>query len=277
MASILIIAPHPDDAELGMGGTILKLASQGHRVHLVDMTNGEPTPHGSPEIRARESAAAAKMLGVERTVLGLKNREVQHTIAARHALAAVIRQHKADWIFVPFPVDAHPDHVAVTKIAEDARFDAKLTKSEIPGEPYYPKRVIYYFCTHLRMNFTPNFCIDVTDTIERKIEAIATRAYGADGAELSPAARTQAAAFERAGLGQLPICMAKTHLSLSHDPTLIGAPTGFTLPVRELRAYTGAGWIVAICGEMQTMPGLPASSAAKRIDIDADGNTVGLR
>ena len=71
--------------------------------------------------------------------------------------------------------------------------------------------------------------------------------------------------------------MAKTHLSLSHDPALIGAPTGFTLPVRELRPYTGAGWIVAMCGDMQTMPGLPAESAALRIDIDATGNTVGLR
>jgi formate--tetrahydrofolate ligase len=71
--------------------------------------------------------------------------------------------------------------------------------------------------------------------------------------------------------------MAKTHLSLSHDPALIGAPSGFTLPVRELRPYTGAGWIVAVCGDMQTMPGLPARSAAMRIDIDAAGATVGLR
>ena len=71
--------------------------------------------------------------------------------------------------------------------------------------------------------------------------------------------------------------MAKTHLSLSHDPALIGAPTGFTLPVRELRPYTGAGWIVAVCGDMQTMPGLPAKAAAQRIDLDADGLTVGLR
>jgi formate--tetrahydrofolate ligase len=71
--------------------------------------------------------------------------------------------------------------------------------------------------------------------------------------------------------------MAKTHLSLSHDPTLVNAPTGFTLPVRELRAYTGAGWIVAVCGDMQTMPGLPQDSAARRIDLDADGNTTGLR
>jgi N-acetylglucosamine malate deacetylase 1 len=166
MASILIIAPHPDDAELGMGGTIVKLARQRHRVHIVDMTNGEPTPHGSPAIRAREWAAASKVLGVERSNLGLINRQVQHTLEARHALASVIRKHKADWLFVPYPLDAHPDHMAVTRIAEDARFDAKLTNCPtIAGEPCYPKRIIYYYCTHLRMNFTPNFCIDVSDTI----------------------------------------------------------------------------------------------------------------
>ena len=172
MASILIIGPHPDDQELGMGGTIVKLVRQGHKVHLVDMTNGEPTPLGSPEIRARESAAAAKVLGVERTLVGLTNRQVVHDVPSRHKLAAVIRQHKADWLFVPYPIDAHPDHVAVSRIAEDARFDAKLTKTDIPGEPCYPKRVIYYFCTHLRMNFTPNFCIDISDTIDVKLEAV---------------------------------------------------------------------------------------------------------
>ena len=183
MASILIIAPHPDDAELGMGGTILKLAKQGHQLHIVDMTNGEPTPHGSPEIRARESAAASKVLGVERSNLGLKNREVQHTIEARHKLAGVIRQHKANWLFVPYPIDAHPDHLAVTRIAEDARFDAKLTKCDtIPGVPCYPKRIIYYFCTHLLMNFTPNFCIDVSDTIDRKVEAVRCYASQFQGA-----------------------------------------------------------------------------------------------
>ena len=172
MASILVIGPHPDDQELGMGGTVLKLASQGHAVHLVDMTNGEPTPHGSPEIRARESAAAAKALGVGRTLLGLPNRQVQHTIEARHKLAAVIRQHRADWLFAPYPVDAHPDHVATTRIVEDARFDAKLTKTDIPGQPVYPKRVIYYFCTHLRTNFPATFCVDISDTIDRKVEAV---------------------------------------------------------------------------------------------------------
>ena len=155
-----------------MGGTILRLVSQGHRVHLVDVTNGEPTPHGSVEIRAKESAAAAKMLGVERTLLGLKNREVVHTVENRHRLAALYRVHRPDAIFLPYPIDAHPDHVAVTRIGEDARFDAKLTKSAIPGEPFSPKRIIYYFCTHLRLNFNPTFCIDISEQIDAKIKVV---------------------------------------------------------------------------------------------------------
>jgi len=174
MASILIIGPHPDDQELGMGGTIIRLLGQGHKVHLVDMTNGEPTPLGSPEIRARESMAAAGALGVGRTLVGLTNRQVVHDIPSRHKLAAVIRAHRADWLFVPYPLDAHPDHVAVTRIAEDARFDAKLTNSPISGVPCYPKRIIYYFCTHLRINFTPSFCMDISEVMERKMEAIAS-------------------------------------------------------------------------------------------------------
>jgi bacillithiol biosynthesis deacetylase BshB1 len=172
MASILVIGPHPDDQELGMGGTVLKLAAQGHTVHLVDMTNGEPTPHGSPEIRARESAAAARALGVGRTLVGLTNRQVVHDIESRHKLAAVIRKHRADWLFAPYPIDGHPDHVATSRIVDDARFDAKLTRTDIPGDPWYPKRVIYYFCTHLRMNFPATFCVDISDTIDRKVEAV---------------------------------------------------------------------------------------------------------
>lgn len=184
MASILVIGPHPDDQELGMGGTIVKLARQGHRVHIIDMTNGEPTPRGSVETRAAEAAAAARVMGVGRTLLGLKNREVTHDVASRHKLAALIRVHRPDWLFLPYPTDAHPDHVAVTRIGEDARFDAKLTKTDIPGDPYYPKRVIYYFCTHLRMNFPATFCLDISDTIDRKIEAVkcyASQFVGASG------------------------------------------------------------------------------------------------
>ena len=112
--------------------------------------------------------------------------------------------------------------------------------------------------------------------IEKKIEAIATRAYGADGIFLLKAAQDKVAQFEAAGLGNLPICMAKTHLSLSHDAALTNAPTGFVVTVRDIRAYTGAGWLVALCGDMQTMPGLGKTPAAHNVDIDESGRTVGL-
>src|SRR3954453_8221232 len=123
-------------------------------------------------------------------------------------------------------------------------------------------------------DFAPVYPLD--ESIERKIEAIVTRVYGGDGILLQPAARKKIAEFERVGFADLPICMAKTHLSLSHDPTLANAPTGFTVPVRDIRAYTGAGWLVALCGEMQTMPGYGRTPAAHAVDIDEDGTTVGL-
>src|SRR5213082_1745985 len=123
-------------------------------------------------------------------------------------------------------------------------------------------------------SFAPVYPLD--DSIERKIEAIVTRVYGGDGILLQPAARKKIAEFERAGFDKLPICMAKTHLSLSHDPTLANAPTGFTVTVRDIRAYTGAGWLVALCGDMQTMPGYGRTPAAHAVDIDEEGRTVGL-
>ena len=121
-----------------------------------------------------------------------------------------------------------------------------------------------------------DYLYPLDDPIEDKIEAIAKRAYGADGVFLQPAARAKIQLFNKAGLEALPICMAKTHLSLSHDPSLGNAPTGFTVGVRDLRAYTGAGWIVALCGDMQTMPGLGRNPAAFGVDIDEHGETVGL-
>ena len=122
--------------------------------------------------------------------------------------------------------------------------------------------------------FEPIYPLDMP--IAEKIAAIATKVYGADGIELLPAAKKAAERYEKQGLGGLPICMAKTHLSLSHDPKLKNAPTGFTVPVRDIRAYTGAGWLVALCGEMQTMPGLGKHPAAFDIDLGPDGRTVGL-
>jgi len=170
--NIVVVAPHPDDAELGMGGTVARLASEGHRVLVVDMTNGEPTPKGSPELRAREAAAADAILGCTRVNLGLPNRRLEHTLAARHALAAVLRAHRCDLMFVPHPEDAHPDHIAATRIAEDARFDAKLTKSEIPGEPIHPRRLVYYYCTHLKAMPDPTFALDISGFRGRKRESI---------------------------------------------------------------------------------------------------------
>jgi len=124
---------------------------------------------------------------VERSCLGLVNRQVIHDLPSRHRLAAVIRAHRPDWLFLPYPIDAHPDHVAVTRIGEDARFDAKLTRSDIPGDPWHPRRILYYFCTHLRLSFQPTFCIDISATIETKMRAVlAYRSQMVDNASPVP-------------------------------------------------------------------------------------------
>jgi formate--tetrahydrofolate ligase len=114
------------------------------------------------------------------------------------------------------------------------------------------------------------------DTITQKIEAVARRVYGADGVSLSATAEQQIAQFEADGLGTLPICMAKTQYSLSADPELLNAPEGFVLPVREVRAYTGAGWLVPLCGDVMQMPGLGKQPAALDVDLEPDGRVVGL-
>ena len=113
-------------------------------------------------------------------------------------------------------------------------------------------------------------------SLRDKIHAVATKVYGADGVEYSAQAAKQLDTYERAGFGHLPVCIAKTHLSISSDPSLKGAPTGWTLPVREVRASVGAGFVYPICGDVRTMPGLSAHPAAARIDLDPDGQIVGL-
>ncbi|MCQ3808367.1 MAG: formate--tetrahydrofolate ligase [Acidimicrobiia bacterium] len=112
-------------------------------------------------------------------------------------------------------------------------------------------------------------------SLKDKIHAVATKVYGADDVEYTAQADKQLATYTEAGFGDLPVCIAKTHLSLSSNPALKGAPTGWTLPVREVRASVGAGFIYPICGDMRTMPGLGRIPAAKSIDIDTDGNVVG--
>lgn len=120
------------------------------------------------------------------------------------------------------------------------------------------------------------FLYDVDLPIKEKIEIIAKEIYRADGVEYDQQAERQIKQFEADGFGHLPICMAKTHLSFSANPKLKGAPTGFTIPITEVRASVGAGFIYPLCGEMRTMPGLGSSPAAINVDIDEDGNVVGL-
>lgn len=173
MLDVLIIAPHPDDAELGMGGAIARFVAEGRRVGILDLTNGEPTPHGSPEIRARETAAASELLGIPwRENLGLANRSLEHTLDARHKLAGVIRRTRPKWLFAPYWTDAHPDHVAATSLVEAARFWAKLTKSDIPGEPHHPQRIYNYYCVHLKLTPQPAFVLDISEHWPAKAAAV---------------------------------------------------------------------------------------------------------
>ncbi len=113
-------------------------------------------------------------------------------------------------------------------------------------------------------------------SIKEKIETIATKVYGADGVDYTPLANQQIASYEKAGFGKLPINMAKTHLSLTHDPALKGVPKGFVLPIREVRASVGSGFIYPLCGEMRTMPGLPSKPVFLNVDLDDEGKVVGL-
>jgi bacillithiol biosynthesis deacetylase BshB1 len=192
--NILVVAAHPDDAEIGMGATIAKLADQGHRILICDLTDGSPTPRGDRASRLIEAQHALAPLQpgnttpsetprVSRLLLDLPNRTLEHSIATRHALAGVIRLHQARVVFLPHWEDAHPDHLAATRIAEDARFDAKLTKIEMPvppgatsiGPPIYPTWLFYYHISHLRHVAPPHFLIDTSGYESQKLASI--RAY----------------------------------------------------------------------------------------------------
>jgi N-acetylglucosamine malate deacetylase 1 len=169
----LIVAPHPDDAELGMGGTIVKLLRAGRRVAVLDLTSGEPTPFGTPAKRRRETAASGKVLGLKTRVnLGLKNRELQVTLPARVAVAEVYRTLRPRVLFIPYWRDAHPDHLAASALATEARFHAKLTKTRMAGTPHYADRVFYYYCTHLKTHADVSFIVDVSAEMPVKIEAV---------------------------------------------------------------------------------------------------------
>ncbi len=173
MLDVLVIAPHPDDAELGMAGSILQMRREGLQVGILDLTSGEPTPHGDPATRLCETEAATKVLGVTwRENLGLVNREVESTLAARSALANVFRRTRPKHLFTPYWTDAHPDHTAATQLVEQARFWSKLTKSTLEGQPHHPERIFHYYTFHLRQSPRPDFVVDISDVMDGKLEAI---------------------------------------------------------------------------------------------------------
>ena len=169
----LVIACHPDDAEIGAGGAILSLKAQGAKVGVLDLTNGEPTPHGSPEIRQRETEAATAILGLDwRGNLGLPNRSLVADLDARRLVASAIRQLRPRVLITHYWEDAHPDHVAASALVEAARFWAKLTKTDMPAPPHYPAKILYFPSMHLPMHLKPSFVLDVTSCHERKLEAL---------------------------------------------------------------------------------------------------------
>lgn len=172
----LILSPHPDDAEIAMGGTIASLIQQGARVVVADLSDGEPTPHGSVELRQREAAAASQILGItERRQLALKNREIFDTVENRKIVASLIREVRPQLLFGPYGDDVHPDHVQAAALVESARFYAKFVKSDMPYDPWYPRKHLQFLSTHIKVRFAPSFIFDISAHLDAKMDSI--RAY----------------------------------------------------------------------------------------------------
>ena len=170
----LVVAPHPDDAELGMGGTIAAMIEKNYRVGILDLTSGEPTPLGSVEKRRAETAKASAILKITwRYNLGLPNRFLEATLENRAKIAGIFRLTRPRWIFAPYWVDAHPDHSAATELIEAARFWSKLTKCDLPGEPFHPQRIFYYYCIHLKLIPQPAWIQDITPYWQTKADSVA--------------------------------------------------------------------------------------------------------
>ena len=172
---ILVVSPHPDDAEISVGGAIAVSIRQNLRVGVVDLTTGEPTPHGSLEIRRQETDRATEILGLSwRTNLGLPNRSLQPDLAARRRLAEVFRLTRPQIILSPYWQDAHPDHVAASSLVDDARFWAKLSRSDMAGDPFWPPMLLHFFSIHLRIHPTASFVLDISAEIDTKMNAVAS-------------------------------------------------------------------------------------------------------
>ncbi|APZ96955.1 bacillithiol biosynthesis deacetylase BshB1 [Fuerstiella marisgermanici] len=170
---LLVVAPHPDDAEISVGGIIAASRAQGMRVGVVELTSGEPTPHGTPELRRAETAEATRVLDLTwRQNLNLPNRSLQPTLEARGRLAEVFRATRPQIILAPYWQDAHPDHTAASSLCDDARFWSKLSRSDMQGDPFWPPMLLHYFSIHLRIHPAASIVLDVTPHIETKMAAV---------------------------------------------------------------------------------------------------------
>ncbi|MBS3768971.1 MAG: PIG-L family deacetylase [Bacteroidales bacterium] len=171
--NIMIIAAHPDDEVFSIGGTIATHTMNGDDVYILNLTNGEPTPYGTVETRLKEAEEADRILKIrKRIIMDFPNRYLEDTIDNRKKVAAQIREYKPDILLVQYHVDQHPDHISASELGTAARFYAKLTKSDIPGEPHYPRKILYYYTSHFRLNMSPSFILPVSEeAFKMKMEA----------------------------------------------------------------------------------------------------------
>lgn len=241
----------PDAAVVVATVRALKAHSGGHRV-----VAGKPLPEAMLAERPDEVHA-----GIANLVAHIENVQ-RHGVTPVVAINAFPTDHPSEHAVIRETAEQLGVRVAVTtNVAEGGKGGAELAEVmlEAANEP---------------SSF--RFLYPDEATLREKIAIVATQVYGADGVDEEPAATRALDRLEGLGYGHLPVCIAKTHLSLSHDATLLGRPRGFRLPIREVRASIGAGFVYPICGTMSTMPGLGAHPAAEHIDIDADGQIVGL-
>jgi len=171
---ILVIGAHPDDAEIGCGGTIAHYKKRGKKIGILDLSNGEPTPYGTVEKRMVEAKAASEMLQLDiRITLDMTNRYIENTIENRKLVAEVIRKYKPHILITHPSDDWHPDHIACHQIVNAAKFQAKLTRTKSEFPEYDPKYVFYFDHSHLKdKNRKLDFLIDISDSIEDKINAL---------------------------------------------------------------------------------------------------------
>ena len=171
-ADVIAFGTHPDDAEIGCGGTMIKLADTGLKVVVVDLVRGEMGTRGNAEIRAQESAASSKIIGLhERENLGLQDGNISTTMESKRKIVEVIRRWRPKAIFLPYWEDRHPDHSNASRLIYEATFLSGLIRFETKQEAYRPPQLFYYMGWH---EFAPTFIVDITEQAERKLEAIYT-------------------------------------------------------------------------------------------------------